>query len=126
MKSLFKLAAICSYLTATISAAPSGLISIAIQNEFSGKSATVVLPADGRLRRLNDLFANTALNNNGQFFGTSARLVHPVADTTCTIRTNLRNFILNSSKPAVELDGNQNVALLKPVVLNGFQIQCQM
>jgi hypothetical protein len=127
MKSFLKLAAICASLTATISAVPtSGLIGIIIKNEFNGKTAMASLRADGRFNRFPDLFANTPLDENGQFFGTSAQLVQPNANTKCTIRSSFGDLMLNNSEPVIDLDGNRNVALLKPLVLNGFEIQCEM
>jgi hypothetical protein len=127
MKSFHKLvvaaALLCSFTSGTPTSVPS--IAVTITNELDGKAGTAPIPGDGRFRRVPDLFANTQLDQNGQFFGTIARLTHFLPGTRCLIRGDAGDLILNSSVPLIDLDGNPNVALLKPLVLNGFQVRCR-
>jgi hypothetical protein len=128
MKSFYKLAIAVAFLGSSVSAAPASVpgVNITITNEIDNRAAAALIPADGHFRGVPDLFANSALDQNGRFFGTSAQLTHFVDDTRCLIRSSTGDLLLNSSAPLVDLDGNPNVALLEPLLLNGFRIRCRM
>jgi hypothetical protein len=129
MKSFSNLAIVIAFCSSSLSATPTSTppqIAITIINELDNQTASAFIPGDGRLRRVPDLFANTDLDQNGQFFGTSAQLTKFADNTRCLIRSIAGDVHLNTSVPRVDLDGNPNVALLKPLVLNGFQIRCRM
>ncbi|KAH8724955.1 hypothetical protein GQ44DRAFT_564123, partial [Phaeosphaeriaceae sp. PMI808] len=99
-------------------------VAITITNEFNGKTAAASILADGSFKRVPDLFANSDLDENGRFFGTSAQLTRFVDNSKCLIHRGAGMLRLNSSTPLVDLDGNPNVALLKPLLLNSFQFRC--
>jgi hypothetical protein len=127
MKSFYNLTIFIAFWSYSISARSTSTprITVTITNELDNQEASASIPGDGRFRRVPDLFANTDLDQNGQFFGTSAQLSQSVDDASCIIRSNIGDLLLNSSTPLVDLDGNPNVALLKPLVLNGVQILCR-
>jgi hypothetical protein len=127
MKSFSSLAVAIAFYSSSLSATPTSTprITITITNELDNQTASAFIPGDGRLRRVPDLFANTDLDQNGQFFGTSSQLTQFVDNTRCLIRSIAGDVHLNTSVPLVDLDGNPNVASLKPLVLNGFQIRCR-
>jgi hypothetical protein len=127
MKTLHKLTLVAAFLGPSVLAAPSRgpQVTITLLNEIDRHSGAASIPADGRFRRVPDLFATTDLDQNGQFFGTSAQLTQFEDDTHCLIRGINGDIQLNSSVTLVDLDGNDNVALIKPLVLNGLQIRCR-
>jgi hypothetical protein len=126
MMSLYKLAIAVALVGSSVSAAPAGVpqVNVTITNEIDNQAAAALIPADGHFRRVPDLFADSALDQNGRFFGTSAQLTQFVDDTRCLIRSRTGDLLLNSSAP-LDLDGNPNVALLEPLLLNGFKIRCR-
>jgi hypothetical protein len=127
MKSFYNLTIFIALYGSSISAKPTSTprITVTIANELDNQKASALIPGDDRFRRVPDLFANTDLDQNGQFFGTSAQLSQFMDGTRCIIRSNIGDLLLNSSVPLIDLDGNPNVALLKPLVLNGVQIRCR-
>jgi hypothetical protein len=127
MKTLHKLTLVAAFLGPSVLAAPSRgpQVTITLLNEIDRHSGAASIPADGRFRRVPDLFATTDLDQNGQFFGTSAQLTQFEDDAHCLIRGINGDIQLNSSVTLVDLDGNDNVALIKPLVLNGLQIRCR-
>ncbi|KAH3938539.1 hypothetical protein HBH98_247130 [Parastagonospora nodorum] len=126
MKTLHQFTIVAAFLGPSISAASTRgrQVTITLLNEIDRHSGEASIPADGRFRKVQDLFATTDLDQNGQFFGTSARLTQFHDDTHCLICGIEGDILLNSSVPLADLDGNPNVALLKPLVLNGLQIRC--
>jgi hypothetical protein len=74
MKTLYKLTIVAAFLGPSVLAAPScgPYVTITLLNEIDRHSGAASIPADGRFRRVLDLFATTDLDQNGQFFGTSA------------------------------------------------------
>jgi hypothetical protein len=88
MKTLHKLTIVAAFLGLSVLAAPTRgpQVTITLLNEIDRHSGAASIPADGRFRRVPDLFATTDLDQNGQFFGTSAQLTQFEDDTHCLIR----------------------------------------
>jgi hypothetical protein len=127
MKTCHKLTMAAAFFGLIVSATPTSVprVTLSITNEIDNQMGAATVPADGHFRRISELFGKTDLKQNGQVLGTSAQLTHAPAGTRCQIRSNNGDLVLNSSVPLVDLDGNPNVALLKPLVLNDFQIRCR-
>jgi hypothetical protein len=106
MKSFHNLTIFIAFWSYSISARSTSTprITVTITNELDNQEASALVPGDGRFRRVPDLFANTDLDQNGQFFGTSAQLSQFVDETSCIIRSNIGDLLLNSSAPLVDLD----------------------
>jgi hypothetical protein len=122
IKTLYKLTIITAFLGPSVLAAPSRgpQVTITLLNKIDRHSGAASMPADSRFRRVPDLFATTNLDQNRQFFSTSAQLTQFKDDAHCLICGINSDIQLNSSVTLVNLDSNNNVALIKPLVLNSL------
>ncbi|PSN59225.1 hypothetical protein BS50DRAFT_261378 [Corynespora cassiicola Philippines] len=121
--------AIASTLLGTVAlAAPSRrpLITVSLINEFAGTSGEATVPANGQFHDVPSLFGNSAIDENGQILASSANLTRFVDNVFCSFNKGDRIIAINSQTPSVDLDGNANVALLEPILMNEFQLQCQV
>jgi hypothetical protein len=77
---------------------------------------------DSPFRRIEELFAHTALNVRGQFLGTSAELSRSQDNTSCIIRGSSvgSELVLNQASSPVDLNNN----FIEPLLLNGLEISC--
>jgi hypothetical protein len=127
MKSFRNFAIAITFYSSSISATPTPTprVTVTITNELDNQTGSAFILGDSRLRQISHLFVNTELDQNGQFFGTSARLTQSVDNTRCLIRSIDGDIHFNSSVPLIDLNENANITLLKPIVLNGLQIRCQ-
>ncbi|KAH5618569.1 hypothetical protein HBI23_246780 [Parastagonospora nodorum] len=112
------------FTASTLVTARGSQVTITILNEIDRQSGAAAIPADGRSRRVPDLFINTGINCNGQFLGTSAKLTSLADDAHCLIRGNTGGVFLNNSIPLLDLDGNSNAALIEPLSLDNFRVRC--
>jgi hypothetical protein len=101
-------------------------ITITVTNEFTGDSGSATVQADGHLRRISDLFKSTDVDYDGKILGTSSQLALFASNVFCSFNNDETVIPINSTTPLVDLDGNPNVALRAPLILNSFQFQCQI
>ncbi|ORY13620.1 hypothetical protein BCR34DRAFT_561822 [Clohesyomyces aquaticus] len=127
------LALLTTLLTATTLAAPSTSLSkrssypqitVSLIDDRTGASAKATVLGDGLARNITDLFHGTVMDRNGSIIATSAQLTQFADATKCFFQN--YNWIINMNGRElqyVDLDGDEKSAA--PVILNGFNLQCQ-
>jgi hypothetical protein len=113
-----------SSLFATLAHIP--YITVAVTNGFTRGTVWAAIMANGRLRRIPDLFRHSNIDEDGHIRATSAQFVRFVRRRLLRVSQGRVCCFSNSITPLVVLDGNPDVAFLEPLLLTDFRSQCRM
>jgi hypothetical protein len=112
-----------SFLAAFATANPTPpTVTLQLANDLSGANTNKVIVANGQRYDIANLFANTAVDVNGQILVNSAQLVASPPHVDCEIANDRLIAYFTQDKTFADLDGNDEAAT--PIPLNGAYVSC--
>ncbi|KAH8690841.1 hypothetical protein BGW36DRAFT_465683 [Talaromyces proteolyticus] len=101
-------------------------VTFALSNDQTGHQASATIWADNTVSLFNSLFANSAIDSNGQILASSVQLTAFPQHVTCNINDAEGQVFasLSDTKTYFDLDGNPAAAI--PVDVSSFSINCDV
>ena len=112
-----------SFLAAFVTANPTApTVTLQLANDLSGANANKVILANGQRYTIADLFAQTAVDVDGQILVNSAQLVAHPPHVGCEIAKDRLIAYFTQDRTTADLDGNNEAAI--PIRLNDAYVSC--